>query len=85
MVNPPWEDRDLPVLRATVELTEEGITSIAERLDTDRRGADIALRALAIEQQPLFGHSDMRKFGGSNDIDRIIRRAECPANGWGLV
>ncbi|MGW0502188.1 hypothetical protein [Micromonospora sp. NPDC003241] len=77
MVNPTWEGRDLPVLRAIVELTEEGITSIApgaiaKKIDMDRRDVDLALRALATEQPPFFGHSVTRGFGGLNDIDRIL-------------
>jgi hypothetical protein len=75
VVKPTWEDRDLPVLRAIVELSDEGEwrlspEQIAERLGFDVDRVKLALFALAAEQPPFFSYSDMSDFEG-RDIGAI--------------
>jgi hypothetical protein len=58
-----WEKRDLPVLRAIVELTDEGewhmsAEQIAERADLDLATVRIALVQLANEHPPFFKFHD---------------------------
>jgi len=63
-----WETRDLPVLKAIIELTEEGIhyikpQQIAERTSMDGATIQRALAALAEENPPFFDHREANSFG----------------------
>ncbi|MFI7594005.1 hypothetical protein [Micromonospora sp. NPDC049359] len=69
MVDPTWEVRDLPVLRAIVELSDEGAWliephEIAERTGLDETRVKHALFALAAELPPFFDYKDLNTFGG---------------------
>lgn len=59
MVNPTWEERDLPVLRAAVEYCEEKdgyaeVHHLRGRLDMSERDIRKAFRALCSETPELF-------------------------------
>ena len=69
MATATWEDRDLPVLRAIVELSDEGEwhidpDDIAKRLDFEVDKVRLALFALAAEEPPLFKYHDLTTYGG---------------------
>jgi hypothetical protein len=69
VVTRTWEDRDLPVLRAIVELSDEGEEhidpeQIGERLGVDVDRVKLALFALAAEQPSFFSYSDLTTYGG---------------------
>ncbi|MDZ5445742.1 hypothetical protein U2F26_23925 [Micromonospora sp. 4G57] len=69
MVNPTWEERDLPVLRAIVEMSDEGAwiiepDEIAERVGFDEAKVKSALFALAAEYPPFFSYKDLTTYGG---------------------
>jgi hypothetical protein len=54
-----WETRDLPVLKAIVELSDEGVhyikpDAIAERTGLDKDQVQLALLALNTESPPYF-------------------------------
>ncbi|TYC05679.1 hypothetical protein FXF53_04495 [Micromonospora sp. WP24] len=68
MVNPTWEERDLPVLRAAVELYEETgramrVSDIVARSEFDEGVVQAALRAVAPAEPPFFT-SIKGSFGG---------------------
>lgn len=63
-----WETRDLPVLRAIVEITDEGGWHIEPEHVAERTGLDVetvgrAFNALAAEQPPFFEFLDGTTFG----------------------
>jgi hypothetical protein len=64
-----WEARDLPVLRAIVEMSDEGVwhvepDQIAERTDLGAETVQVALWALACEDPPFFDYINL---SGLND------------------
>lgn len=64
-----WETRDLPVLRAIVELTEEGSDyvephAIASRTGLDGDQVQRALRSLSGEDPPFFSVTENPSLGG---------------------
>lgn len=74
-MNSTWEDRDLPVLAAIVELTEEGedyieLDQLADRTGFDDATVRRAVFALADEQPPFFRYADATTFGG-RDIGAV--------------
>jgi len=80
-----WETRDLPVLRAIVGLSDEGMdyieaTEIAKRTGFDDDTVQNALWALAGEHPPFFSYEDGSTFDG-----RRIDAAHQPLRtfGWG--
>ncbi|WP_139131862.1 hypothetical protein [Micromonospora chersina] len=69
MTNDTWESRDLPVLRAIVEISDEGARDmdardVAKRVGMDLETALVALFALAGEHPPLFKYEDASDFDG---------------------
>jgi hypothetical protein len=84
-----WEQRDLPVLKAIVELTEEGLPHVARADVTERTGLDddvvrAAYFALYGEQPPFCKFSDLSTLAGS-DIDWArdpTGHARRTAGGW---
>ncbi|MBP2704422.1 hypothetical protein JOL79_11415 [Microbispora sp. RL4-1S] len=63
-----WESRDLPVLKAIVELADEGEDRIDRSFIEERTGmghdeVQRALRALAHEEPPFFGYTDTPGYG----------------------
>ncbi|MGW3791289.1 hypothetical protein ACWD8I_08990 [Micromonospora arida] len=69
MVYPTWEERDLPVLRAIVEMSDEGAWyiephEIAERIGFDETTVKYALFALAGELPPFFNYKDISTYDG---------------------
>lgn len=64
-----WETRDLPVLRAIVELSEEGVgnvpvESVASRTGLDEETVRAAFLALEGEQPPFCRFSETQRLGG---------------------
>lgn len=69
MPNSTWEDRDLPVLCAIVEMADAGAwhiepEEIAQRIGFDENLVNVALWALAAETPPHFEYEDVSTFGG---------------------
>jgi hypothetical protein len=64
MVTSTWEDRDLPVLSAIVELSETGdggtilVDDLASATGLDEAVVQKALQALADEYPPFFDYTD---------------------------
>lgn len=73
MSNSTWEQRDLPVLRAIVELTDEGAwhidpQDIAERLDINADTVMTSLGALAAEEPAFFRYHDVTALGETRRV-----------------
>lgn len=75
MVNPTWEERDLPVLRAAVEYCEEKdgyaeVHHLRSRLDMSERDIRKALNALIAETPKLFQNY---MYGVGSGVIRVER------------
>jgi hypothetical protein len=73
-----WESRDLPVLRAIVDLSDEGTwvvqpEAIAARTALAIETVKIALWALAKEHPPFFEYSDLTTYGADLPEIGVIR------------
>jgi hypothetical protein len=71
-----WESRDLPVLRAIVEASDDGSDYIDPAEITRRTGFEPAtvqraLWALAGEDPPFFTYTDVSPFGGGKEMAAI--------------
>ncbi|RKN48232.1 hypothetical protein [Micromonospora endolithica] len=69
MMEDTWESRELPVLRAIVEISDEGVRDmdsrdVAKRVGLDLETTLVALFALAGERPPLFKYEDASDFDG---------------------
>jgi hypothetical protein len=81
-----WEGRDLPVLRAIVEMSDEGAwhmepEQIAEHTGLELEMVKAGLRALALEDPPFFEYHDhtcfgqlQREIGGIHNLTGHARR-----------
>jgi hypothetical protein len=87
MVKPTWEDRDLPVLRAVLEITEEAhrtdasAQAIEEQTGFDGETVQGGLRALALADPPFFAKVDRRFVAG---VDRVWGPTERARRAVGL-
>lgn len=68
-----WFERDEPVLRAIIELSDEGAhlirpDQLCERTAFDSTKVQLALRALVDEDPPLIEATDSRDWGGGRQI-----------------
>lgn len=72
-----WIERDEPVLRAIIELSDEGAHLIRPEQLTERTGLDpdtvqLALRAIVDDDPPLVtGATDSRDWGGGRQISVV--------------
>jgi hypothetical protein len=76
-----WEQRDLPVLRAIVELTDEGqwwieAAHLAQRTGFDEITVQRALNALAAEDPPFFEYRD---YSAVNEDGRRLGSIHAPS------
>lgn len=65
-----WETRDLPVLKAIVEMTDEGGLhikpgAVAARTGLTQDEVEIAFAALAAEHPPFFSFADVTTMGST--------------------
>lgn len=87
MVESTWFERDLPVLRAVVELDEESVTGyIEEQAIAARTGLDIAtvrrsLKALA-HNDPPFGKIELASMAGDWWVQTVTGHARREVGQW---
>jgi hypothetical protein len=90
MSSDTWLVRDLPVLEAIVELTDEGETNIGPQVIARRTGIDVgqvntALGALADESPSLFHSIEVTTADGKRHfaaVERPIGGARRRVGGW---
>ncbi|MEV4287379.1 hypothetical protein AB0K40_17885 [Nonomuraea bangladeshensis] len=72
-----WETRDLPVLKAIVEMTDEGAwhikpQEVAERTGLSQDDVEVAFAALAAEHPPFFSFIDATSLASKRrEIGRV--------------